>query len=376
MLTESKGVLFVSNENRLRELSRQLGLEAKSADARSIYWDFLSKIMWVMELNANDFDENCPICISAFSEQFDNYLDWLLKTRGNEREQREVEQVLILSYRFLSEYKINYMGKFNSEFDILDGFIQSNLKNFSDSLRTNLLHVDCTFPARIAQHYLREFKSLKLGEVVQVRDDFLKIKHDWTGFLRKEKEKVDALQAVIQRQTSESNFLALNQGFSDMKNQKKTELCWAKFGFFLLGFCLLIIPLIQFFNGFQYFLSAPSVADEASKQSGVDIFSVWLSLVPLLTCELILLYFFRIVLGQYRSVKAQLVQLDLRISLCRFIEAYTEHMAKIKKDAPDVLQKFEALIFSGLMTEGERIPSVLDGSEQLAQLLRSIQSKG
>ena len=46
-------------------------------------------------------------------------------------------------------------------------------------------------------------------------------------------------------------------------------------------------------------------------------------LPPAVDFELIAIYFFRVVLMHFRSVKAQLLQLDLRIALCQFIENYT-----------------------------------------------------
>ncbi|MDI2145510.1 hypothetical protein KBJ94_26055 [Pseudomonas sp. ITA] len=84
------------------------------------------------------------------------------------------------------------------------------------------------------------------------------------------------------------------------------------------------------------------------------------------------MYFFRVVLAQFRSVKAQVLQLDLRIALCQFVQSYAEYSKKIRKDDPGALSKFEAIVFSSLVSESEGIPSTFDGAEQLANLIKSI----
>lgn len=96
------------------------------------------------------------------------------------------------------------------------------------------------------------------------------------------------------------------------------------------------------------------------------------SLPTIVAVEVILLYFFRVVLGQFRSVKAQLLQVDLRISLCQFIESYAEYVSGIRQKDSSALSKFEALIFSGLVTEESGIPSTFDGAEQIASIIRSL----
>jgi hypothetical protein len=96
------------------------------------------------------------------------------------------------------------------------------------------------------------------------------------------------------------------------------------------------------------------------------------TLPTIVAIEVILIYFFRVVLAQFRSVKAQVLQLDLRIALCQFVQSYAEYSVKVKKDDPNVLAKFEAVVFSSLVSENERIPSTFDGTEQLANLIKSV----
>lgn len=85
--------------------------------------------------------------------------------------------------------------------------------------------------------------------------------------------------------------------------------------------------------------------------------------------ELVLIYFFRIVLHGLNSNKAPLLQIDLRLTLCRFIQKYTEFSKGIKEDNPNALDKFEALIFSGLVMQDGKLPTTLDGLEPIQKLL-------
>ncbi|MNR23088.1 hypothetical protein D3C85_1400860 [compost metagenome] len=98
------------------------------------------------------------------------------------------------------------------------------------------------------------------------------------------------------------------------------------------------------------------------------------TLPTIVAIELILIYLFRVVLAQFRSVKAQILQLDLRIALCQFIQSYAEYAVQMKKDDPEVLSKFEAVVFSSLVPDSEGIPSTFDGVEQLSNLIKSFRT--
>ena len=95
-------------------------------------------------------------------------------------------------------------------------------------------------------------------------------------------------------------------------------------------------------------------------------------LIPLISLEIILIYFFRVVLMNYRSVKAQILQIELRQTLCEFIQSYANYSSAIKEKDKEVLNKFENLIFSGVLSDPEKLPSTFDGLEQIAALIKNI----
>jgi hypothetical protein len=97
-----------------------------------------------------------------------------------------------------------------------------------------------------------------------------------------------------------------------------------------------------------------------------------LILIPLISIEIILIYFFRVILINHRSVKAQIMQIELRQTLCQFIQSYASYSKEIKTQDANALEKFENLIFSGVLSDPEKLPSTFDGIEQIGNFIKSI----
>lgn len=88
----------------------------------------------------------------------------------------------------------------------------------------------------------------------------------------------------------------------------------------------------------------------------------------------ILIYYFRIVFHSYKSVQSQILQLELRRTLIQFIQSYTEYSTEIKVKDKDALAKFESIIFSGIVSNNEKLPSTYDGLDQIMKLLKNLKS--
>ena len=120
---------------------------------------------------------------------------------------------------------------------------------------------------------------------------------------------------------------------------------------------MLVIPILGFCLTFQ------------SSDSGWG--GYLLHALPLATVELILFYFFRMSLMDWKSTSGQILQLKNKKSCLQFIETYID----FKKERGDVgLEKFEALIFSGIVADEAKIPPVLDGLDQMANVLKTLRS--
>lgn len=74
-------------------------------------------------------------------------------------------------------------------------------------------------------------------------------------------------------------------------------------------------------------------------------------------------------------MKAQLIQIDLRMTLCQFIQDYADYAKEVRKDSPLLLERFDQLVFSGIVSSEGAIPSTFDGIEQIANLIEKIKTK-
>jgi len=119
-------------------------------------------------------------------------------------------------------------------------------------------------------------------------------------------------------------------------------------------------------NSFISLISDSS--EELSKEKLDDIFLMCFRFLVV-----IFIYYFRVLLFNYKSVKSQLLQIELRKTLCRFIQHYTEYSSQIKEKDSESLGKFENIIFSGIVSNEEKFPST-DGIEQLGKLIKAAKS--
>jgi hypothetical protein len=60
------------------------------------------------------------------------------------------------------------------------------------------------------------------------------------------------------------------------------------------------------------------------------------------------------------------------MALCQFIQNYAEYSKEIKTKDKSALEKFENLIFSGIVSDEQNLPSTFDGIEQLSKLADAI----
>jgi hypothetical protein len=164
-------------------------------------------------------------------------------------------------------------------------------------------------------------------------------------------EKVEQLSDTLKNLEQGFNFVALSDGFSRMLNEKKESKESILQLLFLIAVIISAIPAYKFLS-----------------DGGANL--TWQQIAISAGLELVLIYFFRVVLFHYRTVQTQIMQLDLRLSLCQFIQSYAEYAKEIKTNDKDALDKFENLIFSSILSSDEKIPSTFDGLEQLNSLIK------
>lgn len=176
-------------------------------------------------------------------------------------------------------------------------------------------------------------------------------------------ERVEQLSDTLENIKQGFNFVALSDGFSRMLNEKKASKKWILSLLFLIAVIISVIPVFKMIPACEMIPICKIFSD-----GGTNL--TWQQIAISAGLELVLIYFFRVVLFHYRTVQTQIMQLDLRLSLCQFIQSYAEYAKEIKTNDKDALDKFENLIFSSILSSDEKIPSTFDGLEQLNSLIK------
>lgn len=239
----------------------------------------------------------------------------------------------------------------SSDFKKLSEFTEI-LKNSKSSV--DIISADSQDQANKIRHELNE-KMKAVEQLINEKDN------EWKTYLDDKKLDVDKLEKSLASYKNAFNFVGLYDGFKELSDEKTKEKIKALILVSLLAFVALL-PL-----GYEaYHLSS-------NKTSYVSL-TDYLSLIPMFSITVILIYYFKIALQNYNSIKAQLAQIELRKTLCRFIQDYGDYSVKMKKQDPESLSKFENIIFSSIITNGDNIPATFDGLEQIAKIIGNLKN--
>lgn len=197
-----------------------------------------------------------------------------------------------------------------------------------------------------------EKKSDDLKQIIATQEESI---NKYEKGLEDKAKEVKELEKKLDEYKTAFNFVGLSHGFENLLKQKNK----AKTKTFCLLANLAIVALLPL--GFSFY-----------KKFIANIDISWQSMLPVIGLEFILIYFFRVVLTHYHSIQTQIMQLELRQSLCQFIQSYAEYAKKIKTDDKDALEKFENLIFSSILSNPDKVPGTFDGVEGLTSLLKEL----
>ena len=346
----------------LRRLVQQL--DATSAPAMEpvgVVQHLVQILNWMISL-PEQFDQNTSANIDwigrMFSDEARNFVELPPEKRPN-----AVLALFAMAYRFLCELEFLQTGEPSFELRQVVNFVHENIDRFPGTERQQLIYASYTMPARIAKRLIGDPSIIEFRRFSETVESSRKLREDWDSDFSKRQSLLSSLSENITKLSSDYNFVGLVHGFQQLRGSKVRERHVAFGSLLSIAMAMIGVPIGQ--------LCFVLVNLET-----IDLHRMTLmySLPAVLTVEIVLLYLFRVVLGQFRSVKAQLLQLDLRIALCQFVENYAEYVSKLRSKDSSALSKFEALIFSGLVTGEADIPSTFDGAEQIASLIRSVRS--
>lgn len=323
----------------------------------------LKLLLHCMVNTPSHFDKCCAFNINQVGGDFISLARNYEPRRDDIAQQQQ--KIFALAYRFVCELEFSYdKGQsLHSDLREVQFFVDANIDLFPADLKQKLIYAGYLMPVHIARELLQhpDLASMRAFNEQQVSAP--KLKQEWDDELRQKEEQVTTLSQQLEKLRTGFNFVGLVDGFRQLAEQKIADKRVAFWALMALGL-LVVAPVILD----VWFIS--SHLDSLEKYKEILLFGV----PPMVTLEVLLVYFFRVVLVHFRSIKAQLLQLELRTALCQFIESYSTYSEKIKEKNPTALEKFESLVFSGLLASEEQLPSTFDGTEQLAKLFKSMKS--
>lgn len=327
-----------------------------------------------------EFDKSCHYCIKV--RPFGQYLFAKLNEIKEETDPNNVSSAL-LQNTFIWFFYIFCEREFWDDFPHhreVKEFALKNLTLFDPEPQFAITTALYGLPALLIKHYFQE-SSIK--EFITNTNKLEQIKTDSQRELDEREKRVAALNETLKKQEIAFNFVGLNKGFNELSDKKKRELNFAFGGMVMLGIVMIGILLYEFGHITAYTapiaslhiatsaVPATSAVSAASSIQNTPIYGM----LPLAAIEFLLVYFFRIILSNYRSIKTQQLQIELRMTLCQFIQSYAEYAKDIKVNDPSALEKFENLIFSGILTDQQQLPSTFDGVEAISKLVESVRKK-
>jgi hypothetical protein len=271
----------------------------------------------------------------------------------------EIDYVLSSLFRFLMEFRFNQHDDLGIDLETAKLFVIKNRSEFSER---SFSRIDYSLTIMPFELFRNEYqgediqcfkKAIESERLMEVR-----IK-DWNEQLEKKIEKVEVLKTKLDEQENAFNFVGLYRGFDDLSNEKKRESSKSFWFTFLLGLLVLLPFCIDVLLVYKKIVTLDSI---------ISLFHF----TPVFALTFIFIYYFRISLTNYTSVKAQVNQIELRKTLCSFIQKYSEYAKEMKANDGNSLEKFEAIIFSNIMPSEDKIPSTFDGIDQIAKLIESV----
>lgn len=325
-------------------------------------------LLHILELIKNHdvfWDDICEFNITHIGSQLMSQIDNLFHQDQQTEIELNIQSIYVMFYRFLCE--ANFKKTSNAQIAInvnnLITNIDDHIELFSMQLRSQIIYARTMMPAAILSDLLHHENLIEVKDFNKKIREITQLKTNWDNEISQKKQEVDNLKQSLDHYKTAFNFVGLYQGFENLYLSKSKELSWARWILATLGAASIMPVLIEIF--LLMFRSK-----ELFEYKELLLYAIF----PTLTLQLILIYFFRVSLFNFKSIKAQLLQIELRKTLCQFIQNYSDFAKNMKSNDSVSLEKFESLIFSGLITNEENLPSTFDGIEQISKVLQSFKA--
>ncbi len=330
-----------------------------------------AKIIFNINIDLSNFDDLTSYTRAQPVSNFPEVIRKLIYKYDETKSNDDLEEIFSLSlnlfYIYLSELQFRIGGLHQSigfEVNSLSQFISEYFKDHPIYARY-LKFADRDIPFKILQEILNTSGLKNLNTTIEKFNAIEETLSNWDKSLSDKEAEVTRLEKSLESYKDAFNFVGIFEGFNKLHVKKENELWWSRIGLALIG-CVI-------FGTFAYELNSIKSIIQISKV--IDIPTLLAITIPFTLLIFLLLYFFKIILQTMRSVQSQLLQLDLRMTLCRFIQSYAEYAAELKAKPPEGFEKFESVIFSPLVSSDDKIPNTFDGLDQLSSVVNIVKGK-
>ena len=315
-------------------------------------------VVGAMAARPEEWDRLCQINIEWIGDQFINRL-----AEDKALSKERLDDICSSCFRFLFELYLSIKNDLAMEFERARKFVIKNIGKFEQSAAEQIEYAIHEMPTKILKDILNseEIGSIKEFNKFGARAEGLK--HEWQEEIDKKTNEVKTLKDTLDSYRNAFNFVGLYDGFNDLAVEKRNEADSLIKWMILLAVLATIPVAIELWFIYRNLNNITEVRD-----------ALIVSIFPTLSLLAICIYYFRIILANYRSLKAQLLQIELRKTLCRFIQHYADYAKDLKSKDNDSLSKFEDIIFSNIVLEQENIPPSYNGLDQIAEIIKSIRS--
>lgn len=354
-------VLFdtIQSNTVLSIFKRKINGLVPSGDFEKQRNSLISLVISSMESKPKQWDELCEINIDWIGDNFISRLS----DEEIELDKGRLDDICSMCFRFLFELYLSMKNDLSMEFEDARRFVFNNVDSFEHRAKEQIEFAIRHMPVAIFKVIANSdsIESLKDFNAVSAKAE--KLKDDWDKELSAKEGRVNKLKDSLSEYENGFNFVGLYQGFDDLATAKSTEKDNILFWLRILSVLIVLPVLVELIVIFRNIENIPAIKD-----------GLIVSIFPTLSLAAIAIYYFRVLLFNYKSVKSQLLQIDLRKTLCRFIQHYSKYSSDIKKQDANSLEKFENIIFSGIVSDDGNLPSTYDGVEQIGKLIRSAKS--
>lgn len=309
-------------------------------------------------LNDVTFDKmnNFNVLISNELTTLENDLKIVQSVLGKEKV--KIQQRILHSFTI-----ILYIYIYSAWYSTLDSDSYRKYSNIVSHINKELMIFDnyvldiiLTTTRIISKNHYDNY-VIKNNEFISLMNKIETIKSEFQETCDNYKTDIKKIEDSLNKQRQEFNFIGLSDAFQKIKGDKQNELkSEQEYNIFLRVVIAILLSLKLSYAIFGSF-------------SGFDAKFAFISISSIFLIA-VLIYFFRISLINIKSIKSQILQLDLRLSLCQFIHNYAEDSEKMRSEnMKDSLDRFESIIFSPIVANEEQIPTTFDNLDQFIKMM-------